>query len=304
VSRLRRFAATPPLVVPISELALVAIAAVWGLTFVMVQDAIERLEPMAFLGYRFLPAGVLVALVFWRPLRRMPAEGWRFGFVLGIFLTAGYIAQTLGLEHTTASNAGFITGLFVVLTPLFGSLAFGLNVGRATWVAVILSAVGLLLLSGAGGDLNLNGDGVVLICACSFAIHILLTSRAVARFEVGALVAVELVVCGLFCLGYAAAAGQLEQPRGGTVWSALIVTSLVASALGFLVQSYAQRYAPPTRTALILAAEPAFAGLFGYLLQDERLSMLAWMGAVLIMVAIVLVDVVPGVRVPRPLPEG
>lgn len=223
---------------------------------------------------------------------------------MGLFLTAGYVAQTFGLEHTTASNAGFITGLFVVLTPLIGALAFGLRIGRVAWGAALLSAVGVLLLSGAGGDLNLSGDGAVFLCACAFAIHILLTARAVARFDVGALVAVQLGVCGLFCFAYAAFAGQLETPRGATVWSALIVTSLVASALGFLVQSYAQRHASPARTALILAAEPAFAGLFGYLLQDERLSTLAWMGAVLIMVAIVIVDVVPRLRPPRPLPEG
>jgi drug/metabolite transporter (DMT)-like permease len=288
----------------LAEPALIGIAAVWGLTFVMVQDAIEQLEPMAFLAYRFLPAAALVALVFSRGLRGLSPAGWRAGFVMGIFLTAGYVAQTLGLEHTTASNAGFITGLFVVLTPLFGSLAFGLQVGRAAWGAAFLSAVGLFLLSGAGGDLNLSGDGAVFLCACAFAIHILLTSRAVARFDVGALVAVQLGVCGLFCLAYAAFAGQLETPRGATVWSALIVTSLVASALGFLVQSYAQRHAAPARTALILAAEPAFAGLFGYLLQDERLSALAWTGAVLIMAAIVIVDVVPRLRPPRPLPEG
>jgi drug/metabolite transporter (DMT)-like permease len=287
-----------------AELALVGIAAIWGLTFVMVQDAIEEIEPMTFLAYRFLPAAALVALVFWRPLRDLPAAGWRAGFVMGIFLTAGYVAQTFGLEHTTASNAGFITGLFVVLTPLFGAVIFGVQVVRAAWGAAILSAFGLLLLSGAGGDLNVEGDGVVFLCACAFAIHILLTSRAVKRFDVGALVAVELAVCGLFCLAWAAFAGQLEAPRGATVWSALLVTSLLASALGFLVQSYAQRYASPARTALILAAEPAFAGLFGYLLQDEHLSAVAWMGAVLIMLAIVLVDIVPRLRPPRPLPEG
>jgi drug/metabolite transporter (DMT)-like permease len=288
----------------LAEVALVGIAAVWGLTFVMVQDAIEQIEPMAFLAYRFLPASVLVGVVFWRQLRRLSRAGWRAGFVMGIFLTGGYVAQTFGLENTTASNAGFITGLFVVLTPLFGSLVFGLRIERAAWAAAVLSAFGLLLLSGAAGDLNLSGDGAVFLCACAFAIHILLTSRAVARFEVGALVAVQLGVCGLFCLTYAGFAGQLETPRGGTVWSALIVTSLVASALGFLVQSYAQRHAAPARTALILAAEPAFAGLFGYLLQDERLSALAWTGAALIMVAIVVVDVVPRLRPPRPLPEG
>jgi drug/metabolite transporter (DMT)-like permease len=235
-------------------------------------------------------------------LRRLPPEGWRAGFVMGVFLTAGYVAQTFGLEHTTASNAGFITGLFVVLTPLFGALV-GLPVGRLAWGAALISAVGLLLLSGAG-DLNLSGDGVVFLCACSFAIHILVTAQSVTRFDVGALVAVQLGVCGLFCLAYAAFAGQLAAPRGATVWSALLVTSLVASAAGFLVQSYAQRHASPARTALILAAEPAFAGLFGYLLQDERLSALAWTGAVLIMTAIVIVDVVPRLRPPRPLPEG
>jgi drug/metabolite transporter (DMT)-like permease len=288
----------------LTELALVGIAAVWGLTFVMVQDAIERLEPMAFLAYRFLPAAAVVALAFWRPLRRLSPEGWRAGLVMGGFLTAGYVAQTFGLEHTTASNAGFITGLFVVLTPLIGALMFAIEVGRAAWVAAGASALGLFLLSGTSGELNLSGDGVVFLCACAFAVHILVTARAVAAHEVGALVAVQLGVCGIFCLAFAVFAGQLDAPRGGTVWSALVVTSLVASALGFLVQSYAQRYASPARTALILAAEPAFAGLFGYLLQDERLSVIAWCGAALIMVAIIVVDVVPRLRPPRPLPEG
>jgi drug/metabolite transporter (DMT)-like permease len=290
--------------VPAAELALVGIAAVWGLTFVMVQDAIGELPPFAFLAYRFIPAAAVVAAFFWHPLRKLPPEGWGAGLVMGAFLTAGYVAQTLGLEHTSASNAGFITGLFVVLTPAFGALLFGLRPPRAAWLAAGVSALGLLLLSGVGGDFRLSGDGAVFLCACAFALHILVTARAVARFEIGALVSVQLAACGVFCLLAAAIGGELEAPRGGTVWSALIVTALVASALGFLVQSYAQRHAPPARTALILAAEPAFAGLFGYLLQDDRLSAVAWLGALLIVAAIVLVDVVPRLRPPRPLPEG
>ena len=288
----------------LAELGLIGIAAVWGLTFVMVQDAIERLEPLAFLAYRFIPAAVIVGVVFWSQLGALPARGWRAGVVMGLFLTTGYVAQTLGLEHTTASNAGFITGLFVVLTPLFGVAVFGLQVERIAWLAAIVAAAGLLLLSGADGDLNLSGDGAVFLCACAFALHILVTARAVRRYDVGPLVAIQLGACGLFCLAFAAAAGDLDAPRGTTVWSALIVTSVVASALGFLVQSYAQQHAAPARTALILAAEPAFAGLFGYLLQDDRLSVAAWTGAALIMAAIVAVDVVPRLRPPRPLPEG
>jgi drug/metabolite transporter (DMT)-like permease len=286
------------------ELGLVGIAAVWGLTFVMVQDAIERLPPFAFLAYRFIPAAAIVALVFRHSLRRLPPEGWRAGLVMGVFLTAGYIAQTLGLQRTTASNAGFITGLFVVLTPVFGAAFFGVRPPRAAWLAASVSALGLLLLSGASGHFRLAGDGVVFACACAFALHILVTARAVERFDVGALVAIQLGACGLLCLAAAAIGGDLEAPQGATVWSALAVTALVASALGFLVQSYAQLHAPPARTALILAAEPAFAGLFGYLLQDERLSAVSWTGAMLIVAAIVLVDVVPRLRPPRPLPEG
>jgi drug/metabolite transporter (DMT)-like permease len=288
----------------VAELALVGIAAVWGLTFVMVQDAIAELPPMAFLAYRFVPAALLVAALAWQSLRRLEPAGWRAGLAMGVFLTAGYVFQTLGLQHTSASNAGFITGLFVVLTPLFGLLLFGISVGAVAWAAAGASALGLFLLSGAGGEASLRGDGLVFLCACAFAIHILVTERAVRRHEVAALVTIQLGACGLFCLVVAAAAGDLEAPQGATVWSALLVTSVVASALGFMVQSYAQRTISSARVALILAAEPAFAGLFGYLLAEDRLSAAGWAGAALILLAIVAVDAVPRLRPPRPLPEG
>jgi drug/metabolite transporter (DMT)-like permease len=270
----------------------------------MVQDAIETLPPLAFLAYRFVPAGLLVAVLAWRAVRSLGAAGWRAGVVMGVFLTAGYVFQTFGLEHTSASNAGFITGLFVVLTPLFGLVVFRIPVGRIAWAAAGVSALGLFLLSGGGSGASLRGDALVFGCACAFALHILVTERAVRRYDVGALVAVQLTFCGVVCLAAAALAGDLETPRGATVWSALVVTSLVASALGFLVQSYAQRMISSARTALILAAEPAFAGLFGYLLQDDRLSAAGWLGAALILAAIVAVDAIPRLRPPRPLPEG
>jgi drug/metabolite transporter (DMT)-like permease len=286
-----------------SELALVAIAAVWGLTFTMVQDAIGRLPAMAFLGYRFGAAALLVALVFRRPLRQLSPAGWRAGGLMGVFLTAGYVFQTLGLEHTTASNAGFITGLFVVLTPVMGAVALRESIGGAAWAAAVVSALGLYLLSGTHG-LNARGDGLELLCAVAFSAHILVTGRSARAHHPGALLAVQLGVCGAFSLVVAAIAGEVQVPHGTSVWSALVVTALVASALGFFVQTYAQRYAPPARTALILASEPAFAGLFGWLIGGDHLSSVAWLGAALIMCAIVAVEVVPRLRPPRPLPEG
>lgn len=288
----------------IAELALVGIAAVWGLTFTMVQDAVEKVPVTSFLAYRFLAAAVIVTAFAWREVRALRPEGRRAGLVIGVFLTAGYLFQTFGLRHTSASSAGFITGLFVVLTPLLGAVVLGQRAGRTAWLAAGASAVGLFLLSGAGADFRLGGDGLVLLCALAFSAHILATDRGVARHSVGALVAVQLWVCGLACLVLAAAAGDLEVPRGGEVWSALVVTAVLASALGFLVQTYAQRHASPARTALILASEPAFAGLFGYLLAGDRLGAVEWLGAAIILAAIVAVDAVPRLRPPRPLPEG
>jgi drug/metabolite transporter (DMT)-like permease len=286
-----------------AELALVGIAAVWGLTFVMVQDAVEELPVTAFLAYRFVPAALLVALIFRRDVARLDAAGWRAGALIGLFLTAGYLLQTAGLRETSASNAGFITGLFVVLTPLLGALVLRQRAGRTAWLAAGASAVGLFLLSGAGAEFRAAGDGLVLLCAVAFSAHILATDRGVAGHPVGALVAVQLGVCGLACLLLAAVSGDLEAPRGGQVWSALVVTALVASALGFLVQTYAQRHASPARTALILASEPAFAGLFGYLLAGDRLGPLEVVGAAVILAAIVAVDAVPRLRPRPPLPE-
>ena len=288
----------------LSELALIGIAAVWGLTFVMVKDAIEELPTMAFLAYRFIPAALIVAVVFHRRLKVLPAAGWRAGLVMGVFLTGGYVFQTLGLEETTASNTGFITGLFVVLTPVLGAVFLRQRLPVVAWAAAAVAALGLWLLSGGGTDFNFRGDGLVLLCSISLAAHILATAGAVKAYDVGALLAIQLGVVGLVTLAIGAVAGDLERPEGATVWSALIVTSLIASALGFFVQTFAQQHAPPARTALILAAEPAFAGLFGWLLNDERLTATGWLGAALIMASIVAVEIIPRFRPPRPLPEG
>jgi drug/metabolite transporter (DMT)-like permease len=288
----------------LSELALIGIASIWGLTFVMVKDAIEELPTMAFLAYRFIPAALIVAVVFHKQLGALPRAGWRAGAVMGVFLACGYIFQTLGLEETSASNTGFITGLFVVLTPVLGAVFLRQSIPLVAWAAAGVAVLGLWLLSGPGTDFNFRGDGLVLVCAFSLAAHILATASAVKKYDVGALLAIQLGVVGVVSLAIGAGAGDLQAPEGATVWSALIVTSLIASALGFFVQTFAQQHAPPARTALILAAEPAFAGFFGWLLNDDRLSATGWFGAVLIMTAIVAVEIIPRFRPPRPLPEG
>ena len=289
---------------PLPEVSLIGVCAVWGLTFVMVQDAIEIIPTMTFLAYRFIPACALVTILFWRRIRNLSRDGWRAGLFMGVFLTGGYVFQTFGLERTTAANAGFITGTFCVLTPLLGALFFRQKVGAVGWLAAVVAAAGLYLLSDPGGGGRITGDVLVFFCAVSFSLHILVTDRALREHDLEALLAVQLGVCGLFSLVVALGMGDMEVPRSAVVWQALAVTAVLASALAFWVQAWAQKHASPARTALILASEPAFAGLFAYLLQGETLSAVGWTGAGLIMAAIVAVEVVPYLRTPRPLPEG
>ena len=276
-----------------AQVALLAIAAVWGATFVMVQDAVREMPVLTFLAYRFLAAAGIVAVVFRRQLRELSAAGWRAGLIMGVFLTLGYVLQTAALLHTTAANAGFITGLFVVFTPLLAAATLRMRVPAVTWAGAAVSAVGLALLAGVGGSWHPLGDALALGCAVAFAAHILVTDAGVRSHAVGGLLAVQLAVCGFACLLGSAAMGDLVVPSSPSLWVALAVTAVIASALGFWVQSYAQRHAPPARTALILASEPAFAGLFGVTLQGDDLTRVSLIGALLILSAIIAVEVLP-----------
>jgi drug/metabolite transporter (DMT)-like permease len=290
----------------IAELSLVGVAVVWGATFPLVKDAVEAIPVTAFLGYRFASAALLAAILFRTQLRALTPAGWRAGAFMGVFLTGGYLLQTFGLERTSASNAGFITGMFVVLTPLLGAIFLGQRAGAPAWIAAAIATLGLYLLSGGGDSLHIAGDLLVLGCAVSFSFHILVSDPAVKTHDVSALLVVQLGFCGLASLMLAGAQRDLVMPRGTEVWVALAITAVLASVVGFYVQAYAQRHASPARTALILASEPAFAGLFAWLLKGETLDAVGWLGAALIMVAIVTVELVPHLRRTRPvpLPEG
>jgi drug/metabolite transporter (DMT)-like permease len=287
-----------------AELSLIAVCAIWGVTFPLVKDAVADIPVTAFLAYRFLAAALIAALLFRKQVLALSPSGWKAGALMGVFLTAGYLFQTFGLERTSASNAGFITGMFVVLTPLLGMIFVRHRAGTTAWIAAAVATLGLYLLSGTGGSLHLLGDLLVFGCAVSFSFHILVTDPAVKQHDVSALLVVQLLLCGFICLVWATAQGDLVAPDSDAVWTALVITALFASVLGFYVQAYAQTHASPARTALILASEPAFAGLAAWVLKGETLDALGWVGAALIMAAIVAVELIPYLRPARPLPEG
>jgi drug/metabolite transporter (DMT)-like permease len=295
-----------------ADASLLFVTAVWGATFVMVQDAVTGFPVFAFLALRFALAA-LVLLPFFlrgrdvaqtqannpgdagqptrsndfsRSVRRRATEvattRWRPGVLVGLALFAGYAFQTFGLRETTPAKAGFITGMSVVLVPLGQAIFLRRPPRRNSIVGVGLAAVGLGLLS-LQADLSVSrGDLLVLGCAMAFAAHILLVGRYAPDWPPLRLALVQIVTVAVLS---SAAALLLERPIGwpaGNVWFAAAFTGLLATALAFFVQSRAQQATSPTHTALIFAAEPVFAGLFSFLLIGETLGPRQILGSALI----------------------
>ncbi len=271
-------------------LALVVVTAVWGITFVQVKDALEVYPLFAFLAIRFAIASLTLAPVAARRLRR---AGWKPGTLLGALLAVGYALQTAGLERTTVSSAGFITGLYVVFTPVFAYVLFRIRVGRIVVVGVGLAVVGLALLSGVGvGDPV--GDALVLAGSAAYSLQIALMERYARLYDAVAFTFVEMLAAFAGFTAIALALGQVEMPHGRVVWGALLVTGIFASALGFLVQTWAQRLLSASRTALAFAMEPVWTAFFGFWLAGDRLGVVGWTGAALIMAGIVVAEPAAG----------
>ena len=270
-------------------LALVAVTAVWGVTFVQVKDAVAVYPLFAFLAVRFAIAALVLAAPAAGRMRALGREGWSAGVVLGLLLALGYALQTAGLERTTVSSAGFITGLYVVFTPLLGLLLFKTQVGRVVWLGVALAVGGLAMLSGIGAGDPL-GDLLVLLGSAAYSLQIVLMERYAPRYDPLALTEAEMLAAFAGFTVVALALGQVEVPRGWTGWAALLVTGVFASALAYLVQTWAQRRTSATRTALAFTMEPVWTAFFGIWLAGDRLGTWGWVGCAVIMAGILLAE--------------
>lgn len=270
-------------------LALVLVTAVWGVTFVQVKDAVALYPLFAFLAVRFWIATLTLAVPGLPRVRSLGRPGFVGGAFLGLLLAAGYTLQTAGLERTTVSSTGFITGMYVVLTPLIALVLVRSRIGLSVWGGVALSTIGLAMLSGIHAG-SVTGDLLVLAAAAVYSLQIVLMERYAPRYDAVAFTLVEMLAAGVALGVVAAALGDLHLPHGWTVWGALLVTGVFASALAFLVQTWAQRRTSATRTALAFTMEPVWTAFFGYTLAGDRLGLLGWGGCAVIMAGIVLAE--------------
>ena len=270
-------------------LALVGVTAIWGVTFVQVQDAIALYPLFAFLAVRFAISTLVLGPFAFRSLRALPRSGYAAGIGVGVLLATAYGLQTAGLELTTVASTGFITGLYVVFTPILALVLFGTPVPRALWVGVGLAVAGLLLLNGVPGGSTL-GNVLVLGNAVFQAFQITAMERFAPRYDPRALTFLQMATAFVGFTVIAVALGQVEVPRGATVWGALLVTGIFAGALGYLIATWVQARTTAARAALVFTLEAPFAALAGVLLADEILGWVGWVGCAVMMAGLLVAE--------------
>jgi drug/metabolite transporter (DMT)-like permease len=267
----------------VAHLALAGAALLFGTTFVVIKEAVEILPPMSFVGWRFL-LGAAVLFTIARPRGTLI---WRHGAIAGVSLLAGYAFQTWGLSLTSASNSGLITGLYVVFTPLIAAASFRRRPHALALGGGVLAFAGLAFLTVEHGLTLRRGDLLTVACAVAFAVHIVILSRLAPLHPIVAFTAVQLLVVSVGAMALAVIEGFTVP--GLASLPALLATGLVVSAGAFLIQVWAQTVIGPSRTAVVLALEPAFAAATAAVVLGERLDLRGWIGAGLILLGIYVV---------------
>lgn len=283
-----------------ADLSLLLVTLIWGTTFVLVQNAIDFLPPFAFNGIRFFIAALLLficLLVFEKKqLKQLNIKCIGSGVVIGFWLFLGYVTQTIGLLYTTTSKAGFITGLSVVLVPLFSMFLLKQYPNKNAVFGVLTATIGLFLLTMTDVSALNIGDGFVFICAISFAMHIILTGKFSSKYPTLLLTVIQISTVAILSLGSSfifedwKKSFRTDVLLSQNVIIALIITSVFATALAFFIQTNFQKHTSATRVALIFAMEPVFAAIAGYLWAQERLSISALFGCILIFMGMILAE--------------
>ena len=268
-----------------------SVTAAWGSTFFLIKDVVTRIPPADFLAVRFAIAAVVLAVVAPRALVRLSRRQWFYGVALGAVYGAAQLLQTAGLAHTSASVSGFVTGMYVVFTPLLAAVVLRRPVGRVTWFAVAVSTAGLAALSLHGVAVGF-GEAITLLSAALYAVHILgLGAWTTSRDAVG-LSIVQMGTIALVCTPFALPDG-ITVPSSPSDWVSMLYMALVAGALALLVQTWAQAHLPATRAAVIMTMEPVFAAGFAVAAGGESLTVRMVLGGALVLGAMYLVELGP-----------
>ncbi len=274
-----------------ADLTLLFVALLWGFGFLAQSIAAGQVGALLFNSARWL-LGALVMLPLVKFKLKVNRDNLPWMLVAGFVLFMGSGLQQAGLEFTTVGNAGFITGVYVVLIPILLTLFWRERISKMIWAAAAATAVGVYLLS-MGGPLQLNmGDLLMLLGAFMWALHVIVIGKAVKNVPVLDFVIGQNIFCGLLNLVSGLAFQSDTLPGLLPNWLPILYLSLISTAVGFTLQAYGQRHAPPADAAIILSMEAVFAALIGWIFLHEQLTLLQLLGCALILAAIIFSQVI------------
>lgn len=278
-----------------ADLLMFLIALIWGTAFIAQRMSIGLVGPFFYSSARFIMgAVVLIPLMVFRGTKENGSTKnlWRDGILLGLIITVGINFQQIGLQFTTIANAGFITGLYVVIVPVIG-LFLRHKMHKATWLGVLLAVVGMYFLSVQGDFTILKGDWLQLFGAFAWSAHVLLLSVLSQRHDPIRLSIVQFFVCGILCLLLSLVFENIADQKIIEAIPAIVYGGLLSVGLGYTLQVVAQRNAIPSHAAIIFSMESVFAALAAWLFLGETISMRAVLGCVLMLAGMLIAQLVP-----------
>ncbi len=285
----------------LATLALLAMTACWGSTFFLIKDLLDRVPVLDFLAVRFALATVTLLLLFPRALGRLSAAARRQAVVLGLLYGVAQILQTEGLAHTPASVSGFITGMYVICTPLLAAPLLKQRIGPWTWAAVLLAVSGLAVLTLSGLSVG-YGEALTFVAAVLYALHIVgLGAWSTPRDAMGMTI-VQLAVITVICFVVTAPDGVVL-PSTPADWASVLYMAVFAAGFALAAQTWAQAHLPPTRSAIIMSMEPVFAALFAVLLGGEDPTVRMLVGGAMVVGAMLIVELSPRRKVEAEVPH-
>ncbi|MFA5918036.1 MAG: DMT family transporter [Candidatus Nanopelagicaceae bacterium] len=271
----------------LAPLALLVVAAMWGSTFFMMKEAIQRQDVNSFLFTRFSIAVIAMLLIRPQVIKLFTRDMVTKGFISGTFLAAGYIFQTFGLALTSAAVTGFITGLYVIATPLMAALFLGQKISGKVWFYVALATLGLGLLSLHGWSMG-RGELLVLACALAYAAQIIALSKWSKGRDAYALTILQLIACAVLS-GLATLINGYQMPPDAGVWGVAVFTAIFATALAFMIQTWSQAHISATKVAVILTMETVFAAVFAVIFGGEHLTLKIVAGGTMVVAAMYMI---------------
>jgi len=273
-----------------ADLMLLMITVFWGASYMLTKLGLGNLEPFNLTAIRFIIAFILSAAVFHKQVLSADKKTIKYSLILGMLLVGMFISMTFGLQYTTASNAGFLISLSVVLIPIISFFFLKQKIEKKIILSLCLVLIGIALLT-LDTQFRINvGDLLCILCALFCAVHVIVIGIYTKEVDSIALGILQLGFAGLFCIIISMITEGVKLPNTPISWFSVLMLSIFCTAIGYIVQSTAQQYTSATHTGLILSLEPVFSAILSYIFLKETLAARGYVGALLMLLSVLIAE--------------